>query len=115
MSRSAYPHAWKPGNPPRGVVLQRQGPPLFNSLTATAHELQQMIIARTLKSTDLVEEYVRQIKKHNSYLHAVSVYAPNALERAQEMDAKRQSGELLGPLHGIPILIKVESLLSVRF
>lgn len=67
-----------------------------------------MMIAGTLKSTDLVEEYVRQTEKHNSYLRAVSVYAPGALEQAQEMDARRQSGEFLGPLHGIPILIKVK-------
>lgn len=107
MSNPRYPHAWKPGNPPRGVVLQRQGPALFNTLTATAHDLQQMMIAGTLKSTDLVEEYVRQIEKHNGYLRAVSVYAPGALERAREMDAKRESGEFLGPLHGIPVLIKV--------
>ncbi|KAJ5789317.1 amidase signature enzyme [Penicillium psychrosexuale] len=45
------------------------------------------MIAGTLKSTDLVEEYVRQIEEHNGYLRAVSVYAP-------------------GPLHGIPVLIK---------
>lgn len=49
------------------------------------------MIAGTLKSIDLVEEYVRQIEKHNNYLRAVSVYAPGGLERAQEMDAKRQS------------------------
>lgn len=66
------------------------------------------MIAGTLKSTDLVEIYFGQIEKHNSYLRAVSVYAPNALEPAQEMDTKRQSGVYLGPLHGTPILIKAK-------
>lgn len=109
MSKPTHPNAWKPGTPPRGIVLRRRGPPLFDPLTATAHDLQQMMIAGTLKSTDLVEEYVRQIEKHNSYLRAVSVYAPGAFEQAQELDAKRQAGGFMGPLHGIPILIKVNS------
>lgn len=107
MSNPGYPSAWKPGKPPRSVVRHRRGPPLFNTLTATAYDLQQMMIAGTLKSTDLVEEYVRNIEEHNGYLRAVSVYAPVALERAQELDAKREAGEFLGPLHGIPVFIKV--------
>ncbi|KAF9247882.1 hypothetical protein DTO006G1_5691 [Penicillium roqueforti] len=106
MSNPGYPSAWKPGKPPRSVVRHRRGPPLFNTLTATAYDLQQMMIAGTLKSTDLVEEYVRNIEEHNGYLRAVSVYAPVALERAQELDAKREAGEFLGPLHGIPVFIK---------
>lgn len=107
MSKPTYPNAWKPGNLPRGVVLERQGPALFDPLTATAHELQMMMIGGTLKSTDLVEEYVRQIEKHNGYLRAVSVYAPSAFEQAKELDAKRRLGDFMGPLHGIPVLIKV--------
>lgn len=115
MSKPTYPHAWKPGHPPRGVVLERQGPALFDPLTATAHELQKMMISGTLKSTDLVEEYVRQIEKHNGYLRAVSEYAPSALKQAQELDAKRQRGEFLGPLHGIPVLINVNPFFLPKF
>lgn len=106
MVTTAFPHAWKPGNPPAGVVLQRQGLPLFDAVTATAHSLQDSMIAGKLKSTDLVEEYVRRIEEYNEYLRAVSEYAPGAMERAREMDAKRAAGEFLGPLHGIPVLLK---------
>ncbi|KAI3116119.1 hypothetical protein CBS147333_729 [Penicillium roqueforti] len=80
MSNPGYPSAWKPGKPPRSVVRHRRGPPLFNTLTATAYDLQQMMIAGTLKSTDLVEEYVRNIAEHNGYLRAVSVYDGPSLE-----------------------------------
>ncbi|KAI2717438.1 hypothetical protein CBS147332_4318 [Penicillium roqueforti] len=56
MSNPGYPSAWKPGKPPRSVVRHRWGQPLFNTLTATAYDLQQMMIAGTLRSTDLVED-----------------------------------------------------------
>lgn len=101
---------WKPGYPPRGVSSKRLRPPKFDALRATAHELQRALTEGTLNSTDLVEEYVWRIEEHNTYLHAISEYAPGALERAKEMDLKRAAGEILGPLHGIPLILKVNKL-----
>lgn len=104
----SYPHAWKAGNLPPAVG-PRRSVPLFNALTATAHELQDMMASGKVKSTDLVDEYVWRIEQYNSYLNAVIEYAPGAKKRAMEMDAARQEGKLFGPLHGIPILLKVIS------
>ena len=81
--------------------------PRFNTLTATAEFLQNELSAGNLKSTEIVEEYHRSICKHNGYLNAVSELAPGAMKRAEELDRLRAEGTLLGPLHGIPILIKV--------
>jgi amidase len=102
----AYPHFWKAGSPPAGVGF-RTAPPLFDALTATAHELQAQMAAGALKSTDLVREYVWRIEQHNGRLRAVAAYAPHAMARAREMDERRAAGEACGPLHGIPVLIKV--------
>lgn len=62
-----------------------------------------------LKSTDLVEEYIWRIEEYNPYLRAISEYAPGVMDRAREMDSKRANGEFLGPLHGIPVLLKVRT------
>ncbi|KAJ5921256.1 amidase signature enzyme [Penicillium verhagenii] len=102
----SFPHAWKAGSPPPGVGSSSRSIPLFNALTATAHELQALMISGTLKSTDLVEEYIWRIENHNSYLNAIFEYSPTAMQRAADMDSARQNGEFLGPLHGIPIVLK---------
>ncbi|KAJ5933741.1 amidase signature enzyme [Penicillium verhagenii] len=102
----SFPHAWKAGSPPPGVGSSPRSVPLFNALTATAHELQALMISGALESTDLVEEYIWRIEKHNSYLNAIFEYSPTAMQRAADMDTARQNGEFIGPLHGIPIVLK---------
>ena len=80
---------------------------MFDTLSATAESLQKELIAGTLTSAQVVEEYQRSINKHNGYLNAVSELATDAVSRAKEMDRLRSEGTFLGPLHGIPILLKV--------
>ncbi|OBT77497.1 hypothetical protein VF21_05228 [Pseudogymnoascus sp. 05NY08] len=106
LSSSPTSFGWKAGHPPTGLAAKRTHPPLFDALTATAHDLQKLLTAGELKSTDLVEEYVWRIEEYNPYLRAVSQYAPGVLDQAKELDSKRAAGEVLGPLHGIPILLK---------
>ena len=81
--------------------------PSFNTLKATVESLQAELGAGSLKSTQIIEEYQRSICIHNEYLGAVYQLAPGAMERAREMDSMRLAGKILGPLHGIPVLLKV--------
>lgn len=50
--------------------------------------------------------YLARIAEVNPILHAVNEVNPDALAIAADLDAKRAAGTTLGPLHGIPILIK---------
>jgi amidase len=50
--------------------------------------------------------YLARITEVNSILHAVIETNPDALAIAAEMDAQRAAGSDIGPMHGIPILIK---------
>ncbi|KAK4555106.1 hypothetical protein LTR86_007872 [Recurvomyces mirabilis] len=57
-------------------------------------------------SADLVRAYEARIMEVNSTLHMVTELNPDALTIASQLDAMRANGTVLGPLHGIPILIK---------
>lgn len=57
-------------------------------------------------SVDLVNAYEARINEVNSTLHMVTELNPDALSIAAGLDAMRANGTVLGPLHGIPILIK---------
>ncbi|KAJ8064893.1 hypothetical protein OCU04_007198 [Sclerotinia nivalis] len=80
--------------------------PRFNTLTATADDLQQKLTKGLIKSTQIVEEYHRSIVTHNAALNAVYELSSEAMKQAEEMDRLRAQGTVLSPLHGIPILIK---------
>jgi amidase len=80
-------------------------------LTATAADLQSLMQQGALTSRDLVYLYVERTAKYNDYLKAVIAIAPivQLHTRASILDRERADGNLRGPLHGIPILIKVPS------
>lgn len=85
---------------------------LFNVLTVTASELQERLAASTLTSLQIATGYLSQIEKHNDSgmrLNAMITIAPEELvyRRARELDRERKEGRVKGPLHGIPIIVKV--------
>lgn len=86
--------------------------PGFDVLNASVSELQALLNSGTLNSTDLVHGYLDCIGRHNSdglKLKAIISVAPraSALARAQELDEERASKGSRGPMHGIPVLVKV--------
>ena len=50
--------------------------------------------------------YLARIAEVNPILHAVIETNPDALYIAASLDAERKAGNVIGPLHGVPILIK---------
>jgi Asp-tRNA(Asn)/Glu-tRNA(Gln) amidotransferase A subunit family amidase len=85
--------------------------PELDLLETDIKQLQDLLSNRKLQSIDLVHKYVAQINKYNHYLHAVISVAPQDLldDAARKMDEEREAGKVRGPLHGIPILIKVRN------
>lgn len=62
-----------------------------------------------ISSEDLVKLYLQRIEKidkNGPQLQAVLALNPDALSRAKELDQLREAGEILGPLHGVPVLLK---------
>ncbi|PNP43622.1 hypothetical protein TGAMA5MH_04594 [Trichoderma gamsii] len=75
-------------------------------LDATLDELQSGLNAGHFTSVDLIRAYTARIGEVNSRLHAVNEINPDAVSIAAHHDALRYSGTLIGPLHGIPVVIK---------
>lgn len=88
-------------------------------LTSTAVDLQSQLSRGEITSELLVLSYLDQIEKHNRKglkLHALTSVADKdvLLARARHLDQERREGKVSrGPLHGIPIIIKVRVIMSL--
>jgi hypothetical protein len=87
-------------------------------LTATCSELQKLLTEGEIKSTDLVDLYLAQIEKHNHQglkLNAMisTTHRSKALAIAEALDRERAAGKVRGPLHGIPLSVKVRKILRI--
>jgi hypothetical protein len=75
-------------------------------INVTTEDLASGLEAGRFTSVDLVKAYSARIMEVNSTLRMVTEINPDALAIAAELDAMRANGTILGPLHGLPILIK---------
>lgn len=76
---------------------------------ADTKTVQTQLRAGELTSTQLVEYYLGQINANNRSGHdirAILQVNPDALEQARQLDEERQRGELRGPMHGLPVVLK---------
>jgi amidase len=83
----------------------------FPFLEATVAQLEAQMTAGTLTSEQLTQAYVQRIAKLDQAgpglgVNAIIELNPDALAIARQMDALRRQGKVLGPLHGIPVLLK---------
>jgi len=78
----------------------------FDFLEATIPQLQAAMASGALTSAGLTHGYIQRIQSLNPTLHAVIEVNPNAIAIATALDNERRRGHVLGPLHGIPILVK---------
>ena len=86
----------------------------FPFLEATVAQLQTEMAAGRLTSEKLTRAYIKRIQEldqgdaDSDYLgvNALIELNPDAIAIAKQMDALRRKGTVLGPLHGIPVLLK---------
>jgi amidase len=72
-----------------------------------ATELARRLRRRQLTALEVLEAHLERIEKHNPRLNAVvSLDAARARKLAKAADAALKRGEILGPLHGVPMTLK---------
>jgi amidase len=85
--------------PDRGYVVEEKSLAMLESDLAT----------RRVTSERLVEMYLDRIRRFDHAgpeLHSVLSVNPRALDDARRSDRERSEGQVRGPLHGIPVLLK---------
>ena len=83
----------------------------FPFLEATVAQLEAQMAAGTLTSEKLTRAYIERIEQLDQGGAGVGVNAlielnPDAIALAKQADDLRRHGKVLGPLHGIPVLLK---------
>jgi hypothetical protein len=91
----------------------------FDVLTTPVADLQALLDSGRLTSVELVDEYLAQITRHNTkgmVVRALISIAPRVslLEQASDLDAERRLQGKRGPMHGIPVIVKVQYTFEVR-
>ena len=75
----------------------------------TIPQLQQALEEGRLTSRQLVERYLARIAAFDfagPQLNGIRELNPDALALADQLDAERAAGQVRGPMHGIPVLLK---------
>ena len=72
----------------------------------TIRELSNELQERTLTSEELVRSCLKKIEDENEALNAFIWVSLTAIDEAKEIDRRREAGEELGVLAGIPIAVK---------
>lgn len=82
----------------------------FQVAEATIEEIHEAMRSGRLTARALVEAYFERMDAFDvrgPTLNAITSRHPGALERADELDrAFRETGRFVGPLHGIPVIVK---------
>lgn len=76
--------------------------------SATIAEI-QYAMGKGLSSERLTGQYLKRIEAYDKAgpkIKAVITLNPKAMELARELDAERAHGNIRGPLHGIPVVLK---------
>ncbi|WP_132057855.1 amidase [Halorussus amylolyticus] len=78
----------------------------FDVVEATVAEIHDAIENRDLTVRSLVEAYLARIEAYDADLNAILTVNPGARDRADRLDSAFESEGFVGPLHGVPIVLK---------
>jgi len=95
------------GNAQSNTASTQNVPTQHNEWTVA--QLQAAMASGQLTSEQLTQEYIARIialDQNGPGVNAVIELNPDALAIARNMDALRRRGIVLGPLHGLPVLLK---------
>jgi Asp-tRNA(Asn)/Glu-tRNA(Gln) amidotransferase A subunit family amidase len=94
---------------PTTASAHTRRPPVLDLETLTGAQAEAMMAKGRLTSVELTQAYIDRIEalnKRGPGLNAVTQLNEDALKEAALADRQRAKGQVLGPAHGLPILLK---------
>jgi Asp-tRNA(Asn)/Glu-tRNA(Gln) amidotransferase A subunit family amidase len=88
------------------VATDSDSSPEFNPVEATASEIRSRYVAGDETAQSVVEHYLERIEEYEDELEAIITINSHVLDRAEELDEKLEADGPVGPLHGIPVVLK---------
>lgn len=89
-----------------GAQRRSSGVPEFSIVEASIGEMQRAMREGRVTSRRLVELHLQRIATYEDRLNAVMHINPRALDEADALDRERATGNVRGPLHGVPVAVK---------
>src|SRR5690242_15377154 len=84
----------------------------FSVVETSISDMRAALEQKRTTSRDIVTQYLNRIAMYEDKLHAVITVNPRALAIADSLDRLRAQGRILGPLHGIPVALKDNVLMT---
>lgn len=78
----------------------------FDPIEATVADVHDAIESREATARDIVEDYLSRIEVYDDAINSIIAVNENAMERAAELDEKYAESGPVGPLHGVPLILK---------
>ncbi|WP_049972802.1 amidase [Haladaptatus cibarius] len=78
----------------------------FDVIEATIDEIHAAIEAKEVTAESLIDNYLARIDEYDGDLHSILTVNPNARQRAKQLDSQFDTDGFVGPLHGVPIIVK---------
>lgn len=78
----------------------------FDLVEMTVAKVQDGFASGVFSCEELTRAFLDRIASHNPHLNAVIFLNPDALADARAIDARRAAHEALGPLAGVPVVVK---------
>ncbi len=78
----------------------------FDPIEATVADVHDAIESGEATARDIVEDYLSRIEVYDDAINSIIAVNENAMERAAELDEKYAESGPVGPLHGVPLILK---------
>jgi Asp-tRNA(Asn)/Glu-tRNA(Gln) amidotransferase A subunit family amidase len=86
--------------------MTRSADDSFDLVEATVGEVHDAIEGGELTAERLVDDYLERIRAYDDELNAIITVNEDAPRRAARLDSRFESDGFVGPLHGIPVVLK---------
>ena len=79
---------------------------MIDIVELTVEQAQAAFASGAITSEALTQAFLDRIAAYNPHYNAIVFLNPDALDDARAIDRRRAAGEALGPLAGVPVVVK---------